>query len=79
MTSPNFGENFQEFSERVVVQIELWDSWQIPFKEIKLRRNNYANNSTDNRNVFMRGYISPIIFLESYQIRLKKEGNSYIY
>ena len=32
------------------------------FKRIKLRKNNYANKSTDKRNVFLRGYISPIIF-----------------
>ena len=32
------------------------------FKRIKLRKNNYANKSTDKRNVFLRGYTSPITF-----------------
>ena len=39
---------------------------KIIFKRIKLRKNNYANKSTDKRNVFMRGYTSPIRFLESF-------------
>ena len=34
---------------------------KIIFKRIKLRENNYANKSTDKRNVFLRGYTSPII------------------
>ena len=66
MTSPNFGWNFKEVFERVTVQKRLHNLWKIIFRRIKLRKNNYANKPTDKRNVFLRGYTSPIIFLEGF-------------
>ena len=69
MTSPSFGGDFKEEFEMVAVQKSLQNLWKIIFKGIKLRKHNYAIKSTDKRNVFLRGYTSPTIFLESFHLR----------
>ena len=46
MTSPNFGENFKSIYQMVAVQKGL-QIYEISFKSITLRKNDYANKSTD--------------------------------
>ena len=67
MTSPNLGGNFKCICQ--MLQCKTCSKFmKNHFKRIKLRKNNYANKSTDKRNVFLRGYTSPIIFLESFHL-----------
>ena len=54
MTRPKFGENFKCIYQIGVVQKEALKLMRTYFKGIKLRKNNYANKSTDKRIVLLR-------------------------